>query len=354
MRYAAGLHIPDPFIWVRLSEKEYLIVSQLEYGRARKECRPGTKVLLLDDIKLDNIRIAQRKRNLADIAAAFLLSFTATQVEIPENLWTLHTHTLQEHGIRPKLTAPFFPERLVKTAEEIGHIKSAGIAAKRAYNRAIEILRASEIEWDDTLMWKNEKVTAELLKREIESVFLENNCSSGETIVACGEQSAEPHNRGSGPILAGQPIILDLFPRHDSGYHFDMTRTVVKGTPRKELRDLYAAVKKAQQEALNVIAPGKAKGVHEAVEEVFSRLGYKTTSEEGFIHGTGHGLGIDIHETPRISGKSDDELRPGMVVTVEPGLYYADLGGVRIEDTVLITKEGCTNLTNVPKTLVVR
>jgi Xaa-Pro aminopeptidase len=354
-RYATGLSVPDPFIWMRLDHKEFVIVSSLEYARVRQQARRGVKVLLLEDIPLTNVRKpAGRRRNLADVAAAFLRSHNTTEVLVPQNLWAVHLDTLREHGLRVRILSPFFPERLVKTAQEIRHIKQTGLVAKKALRCALDMLKASEIEWNDTLTYKGKRLTSESVRDEIERVFIAHGCQSGETIVSCAEHSALPHHRGSGPLYAGQPIILDIFPRSiATGYFFDLTRTVVKGTPTPELKRLYDTVRRAQQEALSVIAPGKARHVHEAVQDVFTKAGYQTTSEEGFIHSTGHGVGLEIHEEPRISAKSDDALQAGMVVTVEPGLYYKDVGGVRVEDTVLITKDGYINLTNLPKALVI-
>jgi len=356
MRYASGLSIPDPFVYVQLGSKEYVLVSTLEYSRAKREAKAGVKVVLWDDVKMDNVKKpVGRRRNLADLAAAFVLSFSETQVVIPENTWALHVETLQENGLRPRIERPFWPSRRVKTAEEIRQIKAVGRVAKLAYNHVVKILRDSSIEWNDTITHGKNRLTSEWVKQEIEGIFMQHRCSSGQTIVSCGEESAEPHNRGSGELKAGQPIIIDIFPRDDqTGYHFDMTRTLVKGTPSPKLKKMYAAVKKAQQDALDVLGPGGAKQVHQTVVRVFDRLGYATTNEEGFIHGTGHGVGLDIHEFPSINEKTEDRLEPGHVVTVEPGLYYKDIGGVRIEDTVVITRNGYTNLTNVPKTLAVK
>lgn len=361
MRYANGLRIPDPFIWLRVGEgkkaKEAVLVSGLEYSRAKEEARRGTKVVLWEKVPLENIRKPTgRKRNLADIAAAALLAQNITEVMMPENAWAVHVETLREHGIRVRLQAPFFPARVIKTAEEIAAIKHTGLVTKKAFATALKILKESSIHWDDRLIWQGKPLTSERMKEEIEKVFLAHGCASGESIVSCGEQAAQPHNRGSGPLYAGQPIVFDIFPRDlSSGYYFDMSRTVIKGTPTEELRKLYETVRKSQLAGIAAIKPGvKTSDVHRACAEVFRKAGYATSEEEGFIHSTGHGVGLDIHERPGLGEKSDEVLAPGMVVTVEPGLYYKELGGVRIEDTVVVSARGCTNLTNVPKIFFLR
>lgn len=358
MRYATGLTLADPFIWVRLGAgkvKEFVIVSRLEYDRVRKEARSGVKVILADTIDMTGINLGGRPRNLADLATAFLRSYAASDAEVPPQTWAVHLETLREHGIRVKVVAPFFPERRVKSAHELAAIKHAGLIAKKGMRHAVDMIRASQIDWNDQLVLDGKVLTSEKLREEIEIVFLRNGCSSGESIVSCGDDSALPHSKGAGPLLAGVPIVIDLFPRDTvTGYYFDMTRTVVKGTPRSEIVKLIGAVKRAHGEALAVVAPGKASGVHKAAVDSFTRSGYVTDAKGGFIHSVGHGLGLDLHESPRVGSTSADVLVPGDVITIEPGLYYPGIGGVRIEDTVLVTKTGCVNLTNLPKTFFVK
>ena len=361
MRYASGLRLPDPFIWIQTGEgrktREYAIVSSLEFSRAKQEARRGTKVILWDKVSLENIRKpVGRKRGLADIAAAFLLAYNITEITVPENMWAVHVEVLREHGIRVKLQSPFFPQRAIKTAGEIAAIKRTGLVTKKAFNHCLAILKKATIDWNDTLVYEGKRLTSEFLKEEMERIFLASGCTGDDTIISCGEHSCQPHNTGSGLLYAGEPIVFDIFPRDTkSGYFFDMSRTVVKGTPSRELQELYAAVAKAQLAGLHAVKAGvKASDVHNACERTFTKLGYKTTDEEGFIHATGHGVGLDIHERPSVSSRSDEVLQPGMVITVEPGLYYRELGGVRIEDTVVVTKTGMQNLTNVPKVFIIR
>ncbi|MBR9701157.1 aminopeptidase P family protein [Candidatus Woesearchaeota archaeon] len=356
MRYATGLDLPDPFIYISSDEKEFVLVNKIEFSRAKKLAKKGIQVILWDTVEMDNIRLPKhRKKNLADMAASFLLAHNLSELLVAENCWALHLESLREHNLRVRMLRPFFPERLLKTPSEIKSIKKAGLAAKAAMQRAVDIIKESTIQWDDSLLYHDQKITSEFVKREIERILSEQNAICPDVIVSCGEDSAEPHNRGTGELKAGKPIVIDIFPRDRvSGYHFDMTRTLIKGTPSPELKKLFQTVKRAQDAALAVIAPGSAKGVHDSVIDVFTKADFDTTNEEGFIHSTGHGLGLAVHEPPRLGANSEDTLLAGMVVTVEPGLYYLGLGGVRIEDTVLITKNGCQNLTNFPKMLLVK
>ena len=188
--------------------------------------------------------------------------------------------------------------------------------------------------------------------------MMERDCVAQHTIIACGVQAVDPHNEGSGPLKANEPIVMDVFPQHaKSRYFADITRTVVKGQASDKVKRMFTAVKEGQEIAFRMIKDGvDGSAVHKAILDSFEQQGFKTGEQngrmQGFFHGTGHGLGLEIHEPPRISAKPDI-LKAGMVVTVEPGLYYLDAGGMRIEDTVVVTKDGCRVLTEAPKILEV-
>ena len=221
--------------------------------------------------------------------------------------------------------------------------------------RAIEIIRGAAVDSQDQLVGADGQIlTSQGVRRLIHQSLLADDCTGQHTIVACGEDGCDPHQQGSGPLLAGQPIILDIFPRsEESGYFGDITRTVLKGEASSRQRDLYRAVEEGQQLALERIRAGvDGSDIHRAIEALFTDRGFETGERngrmQGFFHGTGHGLGLEIHEAPSI-GKRRDILQVGQVVTVEPGLYYQGLGGVRIEDVVVGEEEGCRNLTSFPK-----
>ena len=188
--------------------------------------------------------------------------------------------------------------------------------------------------------------------------MMEQECVAQHTIIAPGVQAVDPHNEGSGPLRANEPIVIDVFPQHaKSRYFADITRTVVKGKASDKVQKMFNAVKEGQEIAYRMIKDGvDGMVVHNAILELFNSLGFKTGEQsgrmQGFFHGTGHGVGLEIHEPPRVSGKSD-VLRAGMVVTVEPGLYYLDAGGIRIEDMIVVTPTGCRVLTEAPKVLEV-
>ena len=176
------------------------------------------------------------------------------------------------------------------------------------------------------------------------------------TIVAGGNQGCDPHEAGHGPLRAHQPIILDIFPRDcTTGYWGDITRTVVRGRASEPVKRMYVAVFKAQELAFQQLRAGvNGQEIHDAILRLFRENGFTTGRRngrmQGFFHGTGHGLGLEIHEPPRVSAV-DATLRAGHVVTVEPGLYYRGVGGVRLEDVAVIQPHGARNLTKFPKML---
>jgi len=365
MRYAAGLSVPDPFILLDTGRKRVLLLSSLEYGRAKKVLGRGGKtatryeVVLLDPyyeaikkrLAARAARQGQRIRKgsvLALIAAAFLKQRRIRKVLMPARASAIHVEQLREEGIKVEVSAAsLYPERAVKTATEIREIRKVRDATVKAMRRCITIIKAARTDEKGFLWHGKRRVTSELLRTEARHLLLEHGCEASELIISHGKQTAYPHDQGSGPIRAGEPVILDFFPRSmNSGYWFDMTRTTIKGKPSSAYRRLYAAVKEAQRAALAKVKAGVMTGtVHEAAAAVFRKRGYATTDEEGYIHSTGHGVGLEIHEAPSVHEGGTERLKAGMVVTVEPGLYYRKLGGVRLENTVLVTTTGYKDLT---------
>ena len=240
-----------------------------------------------------------------------------------------------------------------KTPEEVRLISDSLRKTKKAMELAINMISSSKIQ-DGKLFLNGSLLTSEMIKGEINSELSRLGCTASNTIVACGIHSSMPNHRGEGPLFANQPIVIDIFPRsQESGYFGDMTRTVVKGEPSKDLERMYRTVLKGQRLGLSLIRHGaKVKDIHGTILEFFKESGFETGmidgKQQGFIHSTGHGLGLEIHEPPRV-GLTDTILKEGNVITVEPGLYYEKLGGVRIEDVVVVKKGGCVNLTRYPK-----
>jgi Xaa-Pro aminopeptidase len=185
------------------------------------------------------------------------------------------------------------------------------------------------------------------VRSEIAGVCFSGGAVAKETIVSGGEQAAFPHNRGTGALRPNEFIVVDIFPRLlDSGSYVDMTRTFLRGLPSKEQVKIYDAVRAVQARAIEAIRAGKnGKEIHENNVKMFADMGYTSTDSTGFFHSTGHGVGLDLHESPSI-GSRDYPLKTGEIVTVEPGLYYPKMGGVRIEDVVVVRENAAELLSN--------
>jgi Xaa-Pro aminopeptidase len=304
---------------------------------------------------------AGRHAGRAATVAAWLATLDVESVRVPERFPAGTADRLREHEIDVATDPDDAVEtvRARKTPAEVDHVRATQRANEAAMDAATSLLREATPTDDGHLRHDGAPLTSERVKTEIEATLLEHGCGLDDTIVACGADAADPHDRGSGPLRAGESIVVDIFPRDkETGYHADMTRTLVAGDPGDRLREWHALTDRARRAALDRIEPGvTGAAVHDAVCDVYEDAGLPTLradpgAETGFIHSTGHGVGLDVHELPRLS-PDGGELRPGHVVTVEPGLYDPAVGGVRIEDLVVVTDDGHENLTDYPTDLVV-
>jgi Xaa-Pro aminopeptidase len=356
--YATKFIAPDSFIYMEIKGERLLVMSDLEMDRARAQASVD-RVLSYSELEQKAKSQGIKDPTTVDIVHVVLKEFNIRRLSVPANFPFIHATRLQELGysLKPKRD-PFYEQRVVKTADEIRHIEAAQRATEEAVAAAFETVRRSTIErgW---LHLDGEVLTSERIKKLINVKLMERDCVAQHTIVAGGEQACDPHNEGSGPLPADRSIIFDVFPRSATSRYFaDMSRTIVRGAPAPELKRLYQTVKDAQEEAIDKVRDG-ADGmkIHQGICARFDKAGYKTGvvngRMQGYFHGTGHGVGLDIHEAPRIS-RTGSLLQEGHVVTVEPGLYYPGLGAVRIEDMVLVTKDGCRNLTEFPKIFELR
>lgn len=352
--YATRFIAPDPFIFMEVKGRRILLMSDLEMDRARSQ---ATVDQVLSYSEWERRAKAQgiAAPGSVDVLHLVLQDHGIKQLLVPGNFPFGHAVKLQALGYQLETKKePFYERRATKTAEEIRCIEDAQRATEAAVAVAHDALRAAGIR--DGMLWLNgAPLTSERIKKLINVTLMERDCVAQHTIVAGGDQACDPHDEGSGPLPAHRSIIFDVFPRSAvTRYFADMSRTVVKGTASPELKRLYQTVHDAQEEAISKVRAG-ADGtkIHQEICDRFDAAGYATGlvngRMQGYFHGTGHGVGLDIHEHPRIS-RSGSILQEGEVVTVEPGLYYPGLGAVRIEDMVLVTRDGCRNLTNYPKT----
>ena len=361
--HLSGFLAPDPVICLRVAGKTCLAVSSLEYGRAEKEA-PVDRLLSYDELGI--VKLARELKSGARAYAAAVatliedLGASGSPVSVPADFGVVYADELRARGVTIAPDGKLFDGlRRAKTEQEISNIQKTQEAVEAACAHAVGILEEAGIGEDDTLQWRGETLTSEQLRAEIDVELLRRGCAADGTIVAAGPQGADPHERGHGPLKAGESIIVDIFPIDlSTRYYSDMTRTFVKGEPNEGLQEMYDAVLQSQEAALSMVRAGvNGKDIHNKVAEVLHEAGYKTNVHdqeegkpltEGFFHGTGHGVGLELHEAPRVS-LADDELIPGDIISVEPGVYDPEIGGVRIEDLVVVTEDGCRNLTNFPK-----
>ena len=357
--YAARFLMSDPFSYIlTASGDETLLVPEMERGRAQKEARVSNQnIKTTSDYKYRDL---VKEKKDADLAYALVLKAALAEKKVKTaavsyDFPAYYYDTLQKEGIKIVLAKNIFEEsRAVKTQEEIAKIALSQDAAEKAMAAAIQMIRSAAIEEKTKrLLHNGSALTGEIVLKEIARVLMENNCADDETIVSCGEDSADPHGKTYGVLYAEKPIVIDIFPRHKQTRYFgDMTRTVIKGKATPELMKMYRAVKRAQQTGVDAAKAGVTSAdIHNTVCDILEEEGYATYrsgSKVGFIHTTGHGVGLDIHETPSVSD-NPHILEAGNVVTIEPGLYYPRIGGIRIEDTIVITKDGCHNLNKMEK-----
>lgn len=343
--YFSRFFVPDPFISFGAGSKKYAVLSPLEIGRGEKES-DFDEILPLDEWKRRAKELFDVERpGAAEVIAAVAHHFRITGFMVSDNFPLAIARRLEEGGLRIEIAYDgLFPEREKKNEAEVAAIRRGNRCAAAGIRAAEKALTEARIK-GGKLIYHGKALTSERLKEIIEIACLQAGGVAGEPIAAGGEQACDPHCTGSGPLRANQLIIIDVFPRmKKDGYHGDMTRTFLKGTPSDRQKELLATVLAAQKEAVQKVKANVSAGrIHDEVVSFFEGRGFSTTTKgsapEGFFHGTGHGLGLEVHESPRVSSNCP-KLKAGQVVTVEPGLYYPGVGGARIEDVVRVTGKG--------------
>jgi len=341
--YFGQVKVPDAFIAFGLGRKKYAVVNALEFGRVKRTSAFDVVLPLEKYLQRARELWPQRKPGPAEVIYLLAKDYRQSRFTVPDDFPSGLYEKLYALGLSVAVAdGPLFPARELKTPAETAAIREGNRCAALGFAAAEKILRASRIRGRN-LLHRGKIVTSETLKFAIEVACLEAGAVSTDTIVAGGDQACDPHERGSGPLRPHELIILDIFPRVTAtGYYGDMTRTFLRGRASEAQRALVAAVRAAQLAALKSIRAGvNGRDVHGKVLAVFAARGYETkhtaNGSVGFFHGTGHGLGLAIHELPRVSGAVDYTLRKNAITTVEPGLYYPGLGGCRIEDVVQVT-----------------
>lgn len=354
MLYATRMFVSDPFIFLEQNGKRTILLSDLEIDRGRRQAQVD-EILAYSQFEREVQGNAKRAPAFEKVLSHFLKKRGVRSAVVPANFPLGYAEELRRGKIRVQPTnGLFWPEREAKTEEELKQMRRALAITEKGLARAMEVLAACKARRGKRLDWFGRVLTSELLRAEIDSAILHVGGLPANTIVAGGDQACDPHERGSGPLYADSLIILDIFPRDAStGYYGDMTRTVVRGRASEAQRKLWETVREGQALALRKMKP-EVDGleVHNEIKKLFADRGFPTEVRNGknvgFFHGTGHGLGLEIHEFPRFQ---KTVFKPGQVLTVEPGLYYPGLGGARIEDVAVVTETGNRVLSKFEKRL---
>src|SRR6266568_1714511 len=354
MLYATKFWAPDPFIFLQRNGKRTLVLSDLEIDRGRKQA-DADEFVMFSEIEREVQGKSKKTPPYEKVLAHFLRKRGVRSTIVPANFPLGYAQELAASKIRVRATnGLFWPEREAKSNKEIEMMSHALRITEEGLKRAVEILKRSKPGAGKRLRWRGKTLTSEVLRAEIDSAILRAGGIPTGTIVAGGDQACDPHERGFGPLYANSLIILDVFPRDaKTGYFGDMTRTVLRGRASDAQRKVWETVKAGQALALKKVKAGvDGMAIHKAIQDFFAKRGFPTEIRKGrrvgFFHGTGHGLGLEVHDHPRLQKVT---LKDRQVLTVEPGLYYPGLGGVRQEDVVLVTKTGCRVLSRFPKQL---
>jgi Xaa-Pro aminopeptidase len=351
--YATRFYADDPFLWWEERGKTHIALSPLEIDRAR----PVARVTQIH-ANAEFLPPAPKDGSHAAVILGIAHKYRLRSLLVPEQFPAGLLEKLRQRGLKVTVSEePFFPQRSRKTKEEIAALTTALRVAEAGLRRGIDVLKGSKPDRRGFLQWSRSALTSERLRAEMDSAVLRAGGTPANTIVAGGEQGCDPHERGHGPLRANEAIVLDIFPRHARNYYYgDLTRTVVRGRASEALRKQYATVQEGKRWVMKQMRAG-ADGTALQRELIgrFKEAGFPTEQRNGrwvgMFHGVGHGLGLDLHESPRFAA---GKLFEGLSVTVEPGLYYPGVGGVRIEDVVIVGKTGVRNLTKFEEELELR
>jgi Xaa-Pro aminopeptidase len=344
---------------LRMPEKDVLMVPEFELSRAERASALLSRRRALEVVSPDRLkRGLMPDRRFSAWAVGLLKREGIVRVKVGPDFPVGVADRLRRFKIKVEVVHEnLVPEREVKSPDEVRRILEVLQATVIAMRRAIDTIRMARADTANGLLKLNGRALhAEDVQDLVHRTLIEHHCVCRDTIVACGRQGADPHECGRGPLVANELIVLDIFPEHmHHGYWGDMTRTVVRGPASSRMKAMYRAVIAAQVAGLAQVQP-KASGrtIHKVVVAELEKRRFKSGKDGliryGFTHSTGHGVGLDVHEAPAI-GWAPTRLREGNVITIEPGLYYPDIGGVRIEDTVLVTQTGWRHLVPCEKTL---
>ena len=358
MLYFSKFNAFDPYLAFSVGRKKFGIAHASEYGRMVAESG-FDEILLLQEISKGAARRFKlpqgQQPDTCHVVRHLAKLYQIPSFRIGARFPAALAADLQQAGLKLEIdkNVSLFPKREIKTATEIEALRKGNRASAAGFRVVKKTLTESKIRGGQ-LIHQGKVLTSERLRELISHAALEEGAVALHTIASCGDQVCDNHSPGHGPIMANELIIVDIFPRRtEDGYWGDMTRTFLKGRASDAQKRLVRTVKRGHELAIRMIKPGQVGGkVHEAVQAFFEKEGYKTVKDsktpEGFFHALGHGIGLEVHESPIIRAAAPFKFKKGQVVTVEPGLYYLGLGGVRIEDVIHLVPGGNEKISHTP------
>ena len=359
LRHEVPIGIPDPFLYVEKDGVKHIAIGAMEIPRLSElnlfELHPSEE-FGVDELLRSGLSYPEVRQQVV-LRAVKALGITSAVVPDTFPLWL--ADKLRADGVELTVDNDFFDDRRrVKTEAELAGIRRAQRAAEAGMDAARDLLRRAEQNGGAALSVDGEPLTVERIKSAMAQTFAAHGTTADDFIVAPGPQGAVGHDMGSGPVRAGEPIVIDIWPRDNESFMFcDMTRTFVVGDVPDDIREWHRLTKEALDRALSEIKDGAdGRAIFDGTCEIYEAAGQPPqrtkeagkTLANGFFHGLGHGVGLEVHESPGMGMASKLPLKAGDVVTVEPGCYKQGYGGVRLEDLVLVTKDGAENLTRYP------
>ncbi|MFK7960204.1 MAG: M24 family metallopeptidase [Phycisphaerales bacterium] len=364
LMHAIRFEVGDPAALVQVpsntGRRRILIVRDIEMERATKHAKADIVRCPADYAPPEGLS-GDRETATAQAVAGCLVQSGVKQAVGHRSLPLIYADHIRSAGIElicePDMGVR---ERRMKDEIEITALRRAQHITEEAMLLACRLVANADVDRDGTLMVGDEVLTSERVRTEIDTFLLRRGFDSGGPIVAGGLDGSDCHAHGSGPLRTGEPVIIDIFPRdRQTGYHGDCTRTVVHGEVPELVRDMHAAVVSAKKKATAAVRAGvTGEAVHAATVAEIEAAGFAVglpgpnapATRVAITHGTGHGIGLEVHEPPLLD-RAGPPLLVGDALTIEPGLYGPSVGGIRVEDMVVVTEDGCISLNSLPEGL---
>lgn len=359
LRRELPLIVLDPFLYAEVQGTRHVVISQVEIPRLAALDVP---VELHSPEEFGSDRL--RRQGVAGgeveerVAVEFCRRYGVERAVVPAAFPVRMADVLRAAGVELVPQQSVFSDRCrAKTPAQLAGIERAQRAAEAAMAAVGDLIGRAEPRADGAVV-DGEPLTSERLRYTLQATFLAHGAVGNEVIASHGAQSAVGHESGSGVILPGEPIIVDIWPQDSAtGCHTDMSRTFVVGEPPAELVQYQRVVKAALDAAVAQVRAGvETHVVYDAAADVIEEAGHPTLRtqqpgkplEHGFYHGLGHGVGLRVHEAPILNYAAPGALVAGDVITIEPGVYRPGFGGCRLEDILLVTDDGAQMLTAFP------